>query len=178
MKLSIHFSDKYYILYYILFLLIKWLLILFLFYYDYILFFKKTSHQILFQTHSYLNIIVELICLNTRLNGTSPISKLLTLNHLSLRKTLLRIHRSSPKSILNIDNPTGLKLLTRLRFSHNFSNWVNPWCFCSLETESLSLFFLQCHLFTNIRSTYLEEFTKINLNILNVCENSIVEVLL
>ena len=128
--------------------------------------------------YSFKHIIVELICLNTRLNGTSPISKLLTLNHLSLRKTLLRIHRSSPKSILNIDNPTGLKLLTRLRFSHNFSNWVNPWCFCSLETESLSLFFLQCHLFTNIRSTYLEEFTKINLNILNVCENSIVEVLL
>lgn len=97
---------------------------------------------------------------------------------LSLRKTLLRIDRSSPKSILNIDNPNGLKLLTRLRFSHNFSNWVDPWCFCSLETESLSLFFLQCHLFRNIRLTYLEEFTKINLNILNVCENSIVEVLL
>ena len=95
---------------------------------------------------------------------------------ISLRKNWSTIAKSSP---------TGLKLLTRLkfclghfnsnRFSHNFPNCVNLLCSCSLEIESLSHIFLHCHFFTNIRLTLLEELAKIDLIILNLCYNSIVE---
>ena len=50
--------------------------------------------------------------------------------------------------------------------------------FLQFEIESLCHFFLLCHFFTNIHCTFLEELAKIDLNTLNLCENSIVEVLL
>ena len=69
----------------------------------------------------------------------------------SFRKTLLRIGQPFLKSVFNVHNPTGLKLLTRLRlglsnfdshrFPDNFSFCVNPLWFCSLELESLPHFF-------------------------------------
>lgn len=54
---------------------------------------------------------------------------------------------------------------------------VNPLFSCSLETESLFQFFLNCHFLINICETLLEELAKIDLNILNLYD-SIVEVLL
>ena len=51
--------------------------------------------------------------------------------------------------LYNIHNPSGIKLLTRLRlglshlnehkFNHNFDDCVNPFCTCSLEPDSTSL---------------------------------------
>ena len=110
----------------------------------------------------------------------------------SFRKTLSRIGQPLLKSVFNVYNPTGLKLLTRLRlglsnfdshrFPDNFSNCVNPLCFCSMFLQFgiriLATLFLHCQFFTNIRSTLLEELAKIDLNILNLCYNSIVDVLL
>ena len=100
------------------------------------------------------------------MNGRISILKLLILNHFY---PLGRLGQPSPKSICNINNPTGLKLLTRLklglshhnshRFSHNFSNCANPLCSCKLEIEFLSHFFLHCHFFTYIYSTLLEKLT-------------------
>ena len=55
---------------------------------------------------------------------------------------------------------------------------VNPLFSCSLEIESLFQFFLNCHFLINICETLLEELAKIDLNILNLCYDSIVEVLL
>ena len=85
------------------------------------------------------------------------------------RNALLNIGRPTAKPIYNIHNPIGLKLLTRLRlglshlnehkFKHNFQDCINPLCTCSLEIESLSHFFLHCHYFTNICSTF---FSKLN----------------
>ena len=65
------------------------------------------------------------------------------------RNTLLKLGRPNQNTIYNINNPVGLKLLTRLRlglshlnehrFNHNFQNCINPLCHCSLEIESTSV---------------------------------------
>ena len=65
------------------------------------------------------------------------------------QNTLLKLGRPNPNAIYNINNPVGLKLLTRLRlglshldehrFNHNFQNCINPLCHCSLEIESTSV---------------------------------------
>ena len=71
------------------------------------------------------------------------------------RNYVLNEIRPKPSPIYNINNPSGIKLLTRLRlglshlsehkFNHNFDDCVNPFCTCSLEPESTSQFFLYCH---------------------------------
>ena len=68
--------------------------------------------------------------------------------------------RPHQNAIYNIDNPVGLKLLTRLRlscshlnkhrFNHKFENCINTLSSCSLEIESTSHFLLHCHHYTNI----------------------------
>ena len=96
--------------------------------------------------------------------------------------------RPTPKPIYNIQNPNGLKLLTRLRlglshlnehkFNHNFKDCVNPLCSCSLEVESVPHFFLHCHYFTDIQKTLFHELQAVDKNILNQSDNEIVELLL
>ena len=59
-------------------------------------------------------------------------------------------------------NQISVKYLTRLRpelshlnkrkFKHNFQGCVNPLCFCSLERESNSHFFLRCHNYFALRA--------------------------
>ena len=66
-------------------------------------------------------------------------------------KKLLNFIRSSEKSIFNIYDPEGSKLLNRLRlgfshlrehkFWHNFADTVDPLCSCPLETISTDDFF-------------------------------------
>ena len=61
-------------------------------------------------------------------------------------------------NIFNIFAHEGLKLLTRLRlgishlneqrFIHNFQEYMNPVCPCSLEIEDTSHYLLHCHHFT------------------------------
>ena len=67
------------------------------------------------------------------------------------RKKLLNFIRPSEKSICNIYDPQGSRLLNKLRLSfsylrehklrHNFPDTVNPLCSCALETESTDHFF-------------------------------------
>ena len=69
----------------------------------------------------------------------------------TFRKSLLKSGRPSPNHICKIDDPLGLKLLTRIRFglSHlnehrfnqNLDSCINPLCSCSLEVESTKHFF-------------------------------------
>ena len=67
------------------------------------------------------------------------------------RNTLLKLGRPDQNAIYNINNPSGLKLLTRLRLdlshrnehrsNHNFQNCINLLCSCILEIESTSHFY-------------------------------------
>ena len=101
------------------------------------------------------------------------------------RNALLKIGRPTAKSIYNIHNPIGFKLLTRLRldlsylnehkFTHNFQDCINPLCTCSLEIEFLCHFFLYCHYYTNIRSTLFCELQPVDVNIEKFSDNEIVD---
>ena len=62
--------------------------------------------------------------------------------------------------------------------NYNFQDYLNPFCSCSLEVESVSHFFLHCHYYSNIHSTLLNELQSIDLNLLNQEDDIVVEVLL
>ena len=91
---------------------------------------------------------------------------------LTFRNALIKIGRPIPKPIYNVHNPVGLKLLTRLRlglshlnqhkFSHNFQDCLNT----------------QTYVYSNIRSTLLNELQSIDINLLNQENDIVVEVLL
>ena len=85
------------------------------------------------------------------------------------KKSLLGFIRPQKRSIFNINDPNGLRLLTRLRvnlshlrdhkFKHNFLDTINPLCSCSLEVESTNHYLLRCPFFTSIRKTLLDSIT-------------------
>ena len=91
------------------------------------------------------------------------------------RNTLLKIIKPLENSIYNIDDPQGLKLLSRLRlgfshmrehkFRHNFQNTLNPMCSCSLEPENNSDFLLRCQNYGNLRDTLMSELEAIDSSI-------------
>ena len=68
------------------------------------------------------------------------------------RNYLLKEIRPNSSPLYNNHNPSGIKLLTRLRlglshlnehkFNHNFDHCVNPFCTCGLKPESTSHLFL------------------------------------
>ena len=64
------------------------------------------------------------------------------------------------------------------QFNYNFQDYLNPFCSCSLEVESVSHFFLHCHYYSNIHSTLLNELQSIDINLLNQEDDIVVEVLL
>ena len=75
--------------------------------------------------------------------------------------SLLKFFRPVVNSVFDINNPYGLKLLTRLRsglihlryhkFRHNFQDCINPTCDCSLEIETTTHFLLHWPLFQSAR---------------------------
>ena len=91
---------------------------------------------------------------------------------MTFRNALIKFGRPIPKPIYNVHNPVGLKLLTRLRlglshlnqhkFSHNFQDCLNT----------------QTYVYSNIRSTLLNELQSIDINLLNQEDDIVVEVLL
>ena len=99
-------------------------------------------------------------------------------SYVIFRNALLKLGRPHQNAIYSINNPVGLKLLTRLRlgcsrlnkhrFNHKFQNCINPLCSCSLETESTSHFLLHYHHYTNIHLTLLNNIAKIIGNIFNI----------
>ena len=96
---------------------------------------------------------------------------------------LLNEIRSKPSPLNSIHNPSGIKLLTRLRlglshlnehkFNHNFDDCVNPFCTCSLEPESTSHFFLFCHYHNAIRSILFEDLNSVNKNMFKLSDNEL-----
>ena len=79
---------------------------------------------------------------------------------------LLSFIRPVQSSIYNIFDPKGLKLLTRLRvglshlnehrFRHNFQDFLNPLCSCSLEVEDTTHYLLHCHHFSHLRINLMD----------------------
>ena len=75
------------------------------------------------------------------------------------KSKLLSHIRPVQSDIYSIFDKKGLKLLTRLRlglshlnehkFYHNFQDYLNPLCSCSLEIEDTSHYLLHCHHFSN-----------------------------
>ena len=109
-------------------------------------------------------------------------------SYATFRNTLLKLGRPIQCTIYSINNPVGLKLLTRLRlglshlnehrFNHNLKNCINPLCSCSLEIESISHFLLHCHHYTNIRLTLLKSLAEIIGNTFNINDECLVNLLL
>ena len=109
-------------------------------------------------------------------------------SHEMFRKKLLNFIRSSEKSIFNIYDPQGSKLLNRLRlgfshlpehkFRHNFADTVNPLCSCALETESTDHFFLRCQNYASFRATHMNELSSIKCGIISLRASALVEVIL
>ena len=107
---------------------------------------------------------------------------------LTFRNSLLRLIRPPENLTFDIQNPVGLKLLTRLRlglshlnehkFRHNFQDCLNPLCTCSLETENTIHYFLHCHHYCNIRKTLMSDVKSIDECILSLPSDSLVNVLL
>ena len=104
------------------------------------------------------------------------------------KKHLLNFIRPNCNNVFKINNPLGLKLLTRLRigfshlkehkFQHNFQDSVDPLCSCRIDIELTVHFFLHYLNLTTQRQTLLNKLKSINANILAENENSFVRTLL
>ena len=109
-------------------------------------------------------------------------------SHEMFRKKLLNFIRPSEKSIFNIYDPQGSKLLNRLRlgfshlrehkFRHNFADTVNPLCSCALETESTDHFFLHCQSYVSFCTALMNELSSISSGIISLRPSALLEVIL
>ena len=91
--------------------------------------------------------------------------------------------RPSPKSIFDIYNPYGIKLLTRLRlglshlnehkFKHGFYDTINLICICGGDTESINHFFLHCPEYCEARQTLFDNIQGIDKMLLSQNESSL-----
>ena len=102
--------------------------------------------------------------------------------------SLLKFVGPVVNSVFKINNPYGLKLLTRLRlglshlryhkFRHNFQDCINPICVCGLEIETTTHFLLHCPLFQCARQSLLTNIKKIDESILKKHDELITKTLL
>ena len=86
--------------------------------------------------------------------------------------------RPSERSVFNVNDPEGVKYLTRLRlrfshlnkhkFRHSFLDALNPFCNCSLEVEDNEHFFLRCLNFENARRSFFIDISSINSSFKNL----------
>ena len=102
------------------------------------------------------------------------------------RKIMLNLIRPKCNETYGIHNPAGLKLLTRLRlglshlndykFNHNFRDYINPLCSCSLTVENNVHFFLHCHHFPLQRQTLINNIKSIDKDIINETDSDLVNI--
>ena len=103
-------------------------------------------------------------------------------------KKLLNLIRPISNSVFNINNPLGLKLLTRLRIGfsqlkerklkYTFLDSIDPLCSCGNNIETTVHFFLHSKNFTTQRETRLKKLKSVNASVLVKNENSVVRALL
>ena len=97
---------------------------------------------------------------------------------------LIKIFSSQERSLFSIHDPTGVKLLTRLRLKfshlndHQFRQFQDTMCNCETKTETTEHFFLSCPLFVTerqklVNNAYDKHFSSQNLN-----EESMINILL
>ena len=137
-------------------------------------------------------IIGELINLNTLFSifyNKLDVNLRNAKSFLIFRNSLLKIGRPMQNSIYNIHDPVGIKYLTRLRlglshlnehkFRHNFQDYLNLLCSCSLEVETTNHCFLYCHYYNDIRKTLLDTVKEItNICLSDFSDESLVNLLL
>ena len=110
-------------------------------------------------------------------------------NSLNIFKlSLLKFVRPVANRGSEINNPYGLKLLTRLRldlnhlryhkFRHNFQDCIKPICACGLEIETTTHLFLHCPVFQSARQSLLTNIKKIDEIILKKHDKLITKTLL
>ena len=97
------------------------------------------------------------------------------------KSRLLSFIHPIQSSVYNIFNPMGLKLLTRLRlgcshlsehkFRHNFQNFLNPLCPCSLEIEDTRHYLLHCHHFSHYRFDLIKRVKSVSNNFESISDN-------
>ena len=96
--------------------------------------------------------------------------------------------RPTYKTIYDINDPDGIKYLSRLRlglshlndhkFRHNFHDCLYPLCSCSLDVEDNEHFFLRCHHYLANREILFSKVRKICTNFDKMSANFKIEVLL
>ena len=104
------------------------------------------------------------------------------------KSKLLSFIRPSKRSIFNVNDPEGVKYLTRLRlrfshlnkrkFRHGFLDTLNPLCNCSLQVEDNEHFFLRCFSFENFRRYLFIDMSSINSSFKKLPSHLKVELLL
>ena len=85
-------------------------------------------------------------------------------------------YKKNENSIFSIYDPIGVKLLTRLQFSHlnehkfrhGFGDAINAICACGSEVETTEHFLLRCHLYFLQRLELFENLKKVDSNFLNL----------
>ena len=143
------------------------------------------QHVLPFRTNFFKNsffpsVILEWNKLDLNLRNSSSLE--------SFKASILKYIRPCPNSIFGINNPLGIKLLTRLRvgFSHlrehkfkfNFQDTLNPFCSCGEDIETTTHFFLHCQKFTTVRQALLDTIRNMDVNILNQSDFSLTQFLL
>ena len=104
------------------------------------------------------------------------------------KSKLLAFIRPVQRSIYNVFNAQGLKLLTRLRqglshlnehrFRLNVTDCINPLCFCSLEAENTLHFFLHCRHYSTFRMGLTNKVNQIDENFSYLSDDNKVSLLL
>lgn len=87
---------------------------------------------------------------------------------------LLEEIRPKINSLYNIYNSSGIKFLSRLRlglshlneykFNHTFNDCVNPSCTCTLQYETTSHFFYNCHHYNSLSMILKEDLNSVGKN--------------
>ena len=106
----------------------------------------------------------------------------------TFKKKLLNFIRPFANSIFDVNNPLGIKLLTRLclglshlhghKFRHCFEDTLNPLCKSSKDIESTMYFFLHCTNFLIPRQTLFQKIRNIDDSILSQSETQLTQTLL
>ena len=97
------------------------------------------------------------------------------------RKIFLQFIPLGSNKVINIYNPYGLQLLTRLhlglshlhghKFNHNFSDCLDKICMCGKDIEARNHFLLQCSLFLNERQVLMNKIRDIDSSLIDQNEN-------
>ena len=90
------------------------------------------------------------------------------------------------KSFFAIHDPAGVKLLSRLKFSHlnehkfrhNFKDALSPMCDCGSKTETTDHFFLRCPFFAINKQKLLHDLLEIDPSLRNLKDELLLDMIL